>query len=89
MADFHSRLLDPVSSEYEAAIVHSINEFTEDPCGDIPLSAEDVTKATNDDSLLTTLIRYVWHGWHQQHDDCFAPYFRVLHELSIEQGVLL
>ena len=29
------------------------------------------------------------HGWPQQHDDCFAPYFCVLHELSIKQGVLL
>ena len=64
------------------------DEFTGDPCGDIPLSAEDVAKATTYDSLLTSLIRYVQHSW-PQHDDCFAPYFRVRHELSIEQGVLL
>ena len=89
VADFLSCLPEPVSSEDEVAIVHAINEFTGHPCGDIPLSAEDVAKATTDDYLLTSLIRYVQHGWPQQHDDCFVPYFRVRHELSIEQGDLL
>ena len=89
VADFLSRLPEPVSSEDEVAIVHEINEFTGDPCGDIPLSGEDVAKVTTDNSLLTRLIRYVQHGWPQQHDDCFAPYYRVRHELSIEQGVVL
>ena len=53
------------------------------------MPVEDVAKAITGDSFFTTLIRYVQHGWPQQHDDCFVPFFRVRHELSIEQGVLL
>ena len=51
VADFLFRLPEPVSSEDEAAIVHSINEFTGNPCGNIPLSTENVAKATTDNSF--------------------------------------
>ena len=88
MADFLSRLPAPVSAEAEAALIHAVNEFTGDPCGDIPLSATDVGKATADDSLLSTVIRYLQHGWPQHHDDRLTPYFRIRQELSMEQGVI-
>ena len=89
MADFLSRLPAPVSAEAEAALIHAVNEFTGDPCGDIPLSATDMGKATSDDSLLSTVIRYLQHGWPQHHDDRLTPYFRIRQELSMEQGVIL
>ena len=51
VADFLSCSPELVSSEDEVAPVHSINEFTSDPCGDIPLSVEDVAKAIPGDSF--------------------------------------
>ena len=84
VADFLSRLPEPISSKDEVAIVHSINQFTGNPCGDIPLSAENVAKPTTDDSFWP-----LSSGMFSTVGISSTMIVRVLHELSIEYGVLL
>ena len=62
IADCLSRLPQPVSQEEEVFLIHAMNEFTGDPCGDIPILAKDVAKAIND-PVLSCVIWFLRSGW--------------------------
>eukprot|EP00117_Sycon_ciliatum_P011888 scpid44158/ scgid13167/ Uncharacterized protein K02A2.6 len=88
-ADCLSRLPQPLSAEQESVLIHAMNEFTADPCGDIPLSAPEVAKATQGDEVLSDVMRFLRFGWPSDVAERFVPYSRIRDELSIEQGCLL
>ena len=62
VADGLSRVPEPLSDVDEAFLIHVMNEFCCDPCGDIPISADDVDKATADDEVLRVVMRYMRSG---------------------------
>ena len=88
-ADCLSRLPQPLSQAEEEILIHAMNEFTADPCGDIPISSTDVAKASADDDVLSVVIRYVRFGWPSIVSDEVIPYRRIKDELSIDQGCLM
>ena len=49
-------VLEPLSHVDEAFLIHAMNEFCGDLCGDIPISADGVDKATADDEVLRIVI---------------------------------
>ena len=82
VADCLSRLPKPLSQEEEVDLIHAMNEFTRDPCDDIPLSAEDVAKATSDDQVLSSVVRFLRSGWPTMVPEDFVPYHRISHDVS-------
>ena len=89
VADGLSRVPEPLSDVDEAFLIHVTNEFCCDPCGDIPISADDVDKATADDEVLRVVMRYMRSDWPDDVTDTVKPYYRVRHDLTLERGCIL
>ena len=84
VADCLSRVPELLSAEDESFLVHEIDEFSCDPCADMPISSDDIAKTTKEDSVLSTVCRYLRFGWPDKVTEELKPYYRIRDELSIE-----
>ena len=89
VADCLSRVPVLLTPEQEDACLNAMNEFCGDPCGNIPLCASDVAKATEQDPCLSKVLHRVRQGWSKNDDEELSAFFRCQHELSVESGCLL
>ncbi len=55
----------------------------------LPVTAEEVGRATREDPILSKVMRWQRHGWPETFDDEFKPFHSKRNELTIEQDVLL
>ena len=78
-----------MSADEELSLIHAVDEFVGDPCSSIPLTSEDVAKATADDDVLSKVLRYLRDGWLFPVEESLKPFYRIRDELSIECGCLL
>ena len=84
-ADMLSRL--PVEDPEYLATELPINYFS--VTDELPISADDIGKATKVDSTLCKVLQYVKNGWPKHVEDGLQSYLLKRNELSIDKGCLL
>ena len=55
----------------------------------LPITNQQLERATRNDPLLSKVLRYTQHGWPARVEDKFKPYWGRRHKLSVEQNGLL
>ena len=55
----------------------------------LPVTANEVTKATREDPTLSKVLWYQKHGWPTAIAEELKPYYSKRHEFTIEQDILL
>ena len=58
-------------------------------CDDLPITSEDIAKATRTDKILGPVLKYVQNGWPMKVDPDFKPFFSRKYELSLDNGCIL
>ena len=55
----------------------------------LPVTAEQICKATRNNLLLSKVRQYTLTGWPQNYEQALTPYYRRKNKLSIECGCLM
>ena len=87
-ADGVSRLPLPHSCDMEGRVSEA-TLYNLQQLDSLPVTAEQICKATRNNLLLSKVRQYTLTGWPQNYEQALTPYYRRKNELSIECGCLM
>lgn len=87
-ADGVSRLPLPHSQDMEGRVSEA-TLYTLQQLDNLPVTADQICKATRNNPLLSKVKQYTLTGWPENYEQALTPYYRRRNELSIECGCLL
>jgi len=86
-ADGFSRLPMPVPEPVQDVAPSTVFNLTQIAC--LPVDADDLRKATREDTLLSRVLTYTQNGWPSTVDAELKPYSTKRTELTVKAGCLL
>ena len=87
-ADGVSRLPLPHSCDMEGR-VSEVTLYNLQQLDSLPVTAEQIWKATRNNLLLSKVRQYTLTGWPQNYEQALTPYYQRKNELSVECGCLM